>query len=216
MSRPKRIILVRHGQSTGNLDKSAYQLKQDSALEITEKGKLQVELAALELRNKVESGANIFYVSPYSRTRQTATILQQRLGGDWREDPRLREQEWHNRIHDAIISPTYGSDMHKEQLEYGQFFYRFAGAESCADVYDRASSFLDSLYRHFEKPDFPENCFIITHGCFMRVFLMRWMHWTVEAFENLKNPRNAEYWTLERQDDGKYKLIADLNWIDLT
>jgi hypothetical protein len=35
---------------------------------------------------------------------------------------------------------------------------------------------------------------------------MRWFHWTVEYFESLNNPDNAELRTLIRTDDGQYSL----------
>jgi len=44
----------------------------------------------------------------------------------------------------------------------------------------------------------------------MRVFLMRWFHFTIEEFEFLKNPRNAEFVVLELQTNGKYKLTTEL------
>ncbi len=71
---------------------------------------------------------------------------------------------------------------------YGHFFYRFAQGESGADVYDRVGGFLESLYRSFEAPDHPPNVLLVTHGLAMRLFCMRWFHWTVAEFESLSNP----------------------------
>lgn len=36
--RPKRIILIRHGESEGNVDKNIYEQKPDYALELTHRG----------------------------------------------------------------------------------------------------------------------------------------------------------------------------------
>ena len=33
---------------------------------------------------------------------------------------------------------------------------------------------------------------LLTHGLALRVFLMRWFHWTVDQFMNVYNPPNAE------------------------
>ena len=71
---------------------------------------------------------------------------------------------------------------------YGTFYYRISEGESGADVYDRVSDFFGTLHRDFEKPDFPANALIVTHGMTLRLFLMRWFHWTVEEFEQLANP----------------------------
>jgi broad specificity phosphatase PhoE len=43
--RPKRIILIRHGESEGNLDSGIYQLKPDYTLELTKKGLRQADKA---------------------------------------------------------------------------------------------------------------------------------------------------------------------------
>ena len=32
---------------------------------------------------------------------------------------------------------------------------------------------------------------IVTHGLTMRLFCMRWFHWSVEYFESLENPETA-------------------------
>ena len=80
----------------------------------------------------------------------------------------------------------------------------------CADVYDRISTFLETLHRDFIKNDYPKNCIIVTHGMTMRVFLMRWFHMSVEAFEFLRNPKNAQFVIMELQDNGKYKLTTEL------
>ena len=85
----------------------------------------------------------------------------------------------------------YDSKQEIERKSYGHFYYRFNGGESCADVYDRISNFFDSLFRDFEKKDFPKTCAIVSHGMALRVFLMRWFHLTVEEFELLKNPMNC-------------------------
>jgi hypothetical protein len=40
----------------------------------------------------------------------------------------------------------------------------------------------------------------------MRLFLMRWFHWSVEYFESLENPEFCEIRTLVRQESGRYVL----------
>ena len=103
-----------------------------------------------------------------------------------REEPRLREQDWGNwqDRDDVRLQKAYRD-------AYGHFFYRFAQGESGADVYDRVGGFLESLYRSFEAPDHPPNVLLVTHGLAMRLFCMRWFHWTVAEFESLSNPGNA-------------------------
>lgn len=123
------------------------------------------------------------------------------------EDPRLREQEWAG----ALRKDGYLSELENERDAFGHFYYRFDGGESCADVYDRISSFLNTMYRDFEKEHFAENVIIVTHGMALRVFLMRFFHLSVEMFEELKNPKNCQSVMLKRNDIGKYDLIKGLD-----
>lgn len=83
--------------------------------------------------------------------------------------------------------------------------------ESCADVYDRLSGFFDTLHRDFEKADFLQNVVIVTHGMAIRLFLMKWFHWTVKDFERIANPCNCQIIEMQLQKNGKYKLVSDMD-----
>lgn len=207
--KPKRIILIRHGESEGNLDRNTYANKQDYKLLLTTHGVNQAEHAGAELKKIIGDENAIFYVSPLWRTRMTFEHIARHLDRDkfrWREDPRLREQEWgHFRDLKANIQ------IDDERNKFGTFYYRIKDGESCADVFDRMSDFMHSLYRSFEKESFEENVVIITHGMTLRMFLMRWYHWTVEEFETLRNPKNCEIVQMQLNTaNNKYELISDL------
>ena len=202
MARPRRIVLVRHGESWGNVDDSAYERVPDHALPLTERGRGQAEALGGQLRALFGRERVSVYVSPYRRTHESL----QRFGLDpgllrIREEPRLREQDWGNwqDREDVRRQKQYRN-------AYGHFFYRFAQGESGADVYDRVGAFLESLHRSFADPDHPPNVLLVTHGLTMRLFCMRWFHWTVAEFEALSNPGNGEMRILERDKDGTYTL----------
>jgi len=202
MGRPHRIVLIRHGESQGNLDDSIYERVPDHALELTGHGQRQAEHAGVRLREVFGAERVQAFVSPYRRTWQTYRLLglDPRLV-EAREEPRLREQDWGNWQDQE--------DIHRQRKArdaYGHFFYRFAMGESGADVHDRVGSFLETLYRAFDKPDFPPNVLLVTHGLTMRLFCMRWFHWTVEEFETLSNPFNGETRMLLLGADGHYDL----------
>ncbi|MCW5253383.1 MULTISPECIES: histidine phosphatase family protein [unclassified Streptomyces] len=202
MARPRRIVLVRHGESTGNVDDSVYERVPDHALALTEQGRAQAEETGKRLRTVFDGERVSVYVSPYRRTHQTL----QAFGLDpalirVREEPRLREQDWGNwQERDDVRSQKTFRDT------YGHFYYRFAQGESGADVYDRVGNFLESLFRSFEAPDHPPNVLLVTHGLAMRLFCMRWFHWTVAEFESLVNPGNGETRMLVLGENGKYTL----------
>ena len=52
---------------------------------------------------------------------------------------------------------------------------------SGADVFDRVSMFLETLYRDMKKGICGKNTIIISHGLFCRLFLTRYYHWTVSV-----------------------------------
>jgi broad specificity phosphatase PhoE len=207
--KPNRIILIRHGESEGNIDRNTYAIKQDFKLLLTQDGIQQAEEAGRQLKEKIGDERLIFYVSPLWRTRMTFEHIARHFDEQkyrLREDPRLREQEWgHFRDLKANVQ------IDDERNKFGTFYYRIKDGESCADVYDRMSDFLHSLYRDFEKPHFPPNVIIVTHGMTLRIFLMRWFRWTVEEFDSLRNPRNCEMVEMVLDNaTGKYKITSEL------
>jgi broad specificity phosphatase PhoE len=206
--KPRRILLIRHGESEGNVDKTVYGLKPDYALRLTDRGRAQARAAGLALREMLGDDSVMAYVSPLFRTRETFRGLAEAFAPGQvahREDPRLREQEW-GHLRDAADCDRVDA----ERDAYGTFYFRIPDGESAADVFDRVSDFLDTLHRDFEKPDFPPACLLVTHGMTLRLFLMRWFHLTVEDFETLRNPPNCAIVQLELQHDGKYRLLTEM------
>ncbi|WP_340557232.1 histidine phosphatase family protein [Streptomyces sp. GSL17-111] len=202
MARPRRIVLLRHGESEGNADDSVYSRVPDHALRLTPEGRRQAARAGAELRALFGDERVSAYVSPYRRTHETFREL--RLDPTLvrvREEPRLREQDWGNwQDRDDVRGQKAARNA------YGHFFYRFSQGESGADVYDRVDAFLESLWRSFQAADHPPNVLLVTHGLTMRLFCMRWMHWTVAEFESLSNPDNGETRALVLGPEGRYHL----------
>ncbi|KAJ4837072.1 hypothetical protein Tsubulata_008449 [Turnera subulata] len=219
--RPRRIILIRHGQSEGNVDEAVYTRVADPKIPLTDKGRAQAKECGKKMREMIErDGADdwkvYFYVSPYRRTRETLQNLAQafersRIAG-MREEPRLREQDFGN-----------FQDREKMRVEkvfrqlYGRFFYRFPNGESAADVYDRitAKGFRETLRADIDIGRFQPpgersqnmNVVIVSHGLTLRVFLMRWYKWTVQQFEGLHNFNNAGMIVMEKGYGGRYSLL---------
>lgn len=216
--KPRRIILVRHGQSEGNVDKHVYGQKPDYALNLTLKGRMQAFMAGKKLYNLGGSTA-FYYVSPLFRTKQTFEQLLAGLINERRskttehlefppflEEPRLREQEWGH-----LKTSMECDSIDHERDAYGTFYYRIPDGESAADVYDRVSDFIGAMHRDFEKISYPNTAVLVTHGMAIRLFLMRWLHWTVEEFETYKNPDNCAIVVMELNEaTGKYQLKTEL------
>lgn len=206
--RPKRIILIRHGESSANVDRYLFGQIPDYTIELTEKGCMQARVAGCKLKELVGDESIYFYVSPFWRTRSTFENIVRSIPRSqfvYSEEPRLREQEWGylrcNEDFDKIC---------RERREYGTFYYRIPGGESGTDVYDRIDDLLGSMYRDFRREDYPENCVLVTHSLTIRLFLMRYYHLTVEEFEQMLSPDNCELVVMNLQDDGCYRLDYEI------
>lgn len=207
--RPKRIILIRHGESEGNIDHARYQTIQDFALKLSPVGTQQAQQAGMRIKELLENEKIYVYLSPFYRTRETFQFIRESIANNIVkaiEDPRIREQDWGHLRH-----PDDNKGIIEERDNFSTFYYRIPDGESGADVYDRVSSFLDTLHRDFEKTDFPENALIVSHGLTMRLFLMRWFHWSVEEYESLHNPQNCQIVIMEKQMDNHYILSSELS-----
>lgn len=208
--KPQRIFVVRHGQSEGNVDRAVYKTTPDYALQLTKLGHTQASEAGDAISKLIGKQSVQYYVSPFWRARQTYLGIKRKNISNrsiYYEDPRIREQEWNQKLGSR---EGYRDNEELERDLYGHFYYRFNGGESCADVYDRMSDFMGTMFRDFQKKKFPRNAVVVTHGMTMRLFLMRWFHTSVEEFEMWSNPKNGEYFLLNLGDDDKYKLVTPL------
>ncbi|TKX21320.1 hypothetical protein C1H76_6394 [Elsinoe australis] len=230
MGKPRMIILIRHAQSEGNLNRDVHQIIPDHRVKLTQEGRKQANEAGYRLREMLRPDDTIrIFTSPYRRTRETTEGLLKSLTESTPEsgpspfsrsaikvyeEPRLREQDFGN------FQPCSAEmeRMWRERADYGHFFYRIPNGESAADAYDRCAGFNESLWRSFGDDDFPSVCILVTHGLMTRVFLMKWYHWTVEYFEDLRNVNHCEFVIMKRQDNagGKYNLESKLRtWSEL-
>jgi broad specificity phosphatase PhoE len=209
--KPDRIFLVRHGESEGNANKAIYKDTPDYTVLLTDKGHKQAIEVGKKIANVIGPSQTVqFYVSPFWRTRQTFIHIAEEFPSEnvrYYEDLRLREQEWGQ---DMVSRKGVDWDGAKARDAYGHTYYRFDDGESCADEYDRKSDIIGTMYRDFEKEDFPRNVVVVFHGMAMRVFIMRWFKASVEEFETWANPKNCEYLLLERGNTGKYKLVTPM------
>ncbi len=207
----KRIILVRNGESTANVDLSQYCTVADWRIPLTTRGAEESVVAGHDLALLLGHEPVYFYFSPYVRSKET---LKQMLIGaakvsrlniiGVREDVRLRDGD--------IGRYSSTDDLQRclrEREEYGKFFYRFPHGESGADVCDRITSFLDAFQR--EKVSFMPNTnvVVLTHGLTIRMFVKRWFHLNVDTFHMMTSPPTGSAVELEQQPNGNFKLNSE-------
>ncbi|KAL9634402.1 MAG: hypothetical protein Q9204_003018 [Flavoplaca sp. TL-2023a] len=221
MGKPRMIILIRHAQSEGNKNREIHQTVPDHRVKLTPEGWKQAEAAGLKLRSLLRPDDTLhFFTSPYRRTRETTEGILNALTSSnpapspfprhtikVYEEPRLREQDFGN----FQPGSSEMARMWSERAEYGHFFYRIPNGESAADAYDRVSGFNDTLWRSFGEDDFASVCVLVTHGLMTRVFLMKWYHFSVEYFEDLRNVDHCEFVVMKRsRENQKYILQNEL------
>ena len=206
--RPKRIILVRHGNSIANNNYDILQNTPDNKIVLSEKGIEQAKEAGKRLKKLIGNESLEFYVSPYKRTIQTYEYILESLKDNLNDciiSPSIREQEYGN----------LQSDMDKqfeEQKKVGVFFYRFKDGESGSDVHARISIFLQYLFRRILSIDYHawDNVVIVSHELTLKFFMMNFLNLPVKEYENIKGLKNAEFWVIEKNEFGKYKVKDDI------
>ncbi|NQU29757.1 MAG: histidine phosphatase family protein, partial [Anaerolineae bacterium] len=77
--KPNRIILIRHGESEGNVDREQYGKIPDFSLNLTKKGIDQARKAGAEIKNIIGAETVGVYLSPFYRTRQTLKYLRENI-----------------------------------------------------------------------------------------------------------------------------------------
>jgi broad specificity phosphatase PhoE len=190
------VKLVRHGTSKANTGEMDPQVVGDFRIPLADIGHEQALSAGAAIGAEFLRGA-LIYTSPYLRARQT---LQGLLDGARvpsgpgqvrvYEDPRLRE-----------VDHGYASVRDQQEMRetHGWFYYRYSGGESPADCFDRTSGFLEGLMRQVPRKN-ADHVLIVTHGLTIRCFVMRFLHLTVEQFEEILNPGNGDIITLANRD----------------
>jgi broad specificity phosphatase PhoE len=149
------LILVRHGESEGNVAASAAEAAgalridvpaRDADVELSERGLRQAE--AVGRRLAADPVPDAVHVSPYRRARTTAEVALAAAAWDpvLRIDERLRDREL------GVLDTFTGRgvrELHPEEAErrrfLGKFYYRPPGGESWADVALRIRSVVPEL-----------------------------------------------------------------------
>ena len=201
-----RVIFIRHGESEANVNRQLTQVVPDHALHLTAEGRRQALDAGERLRCIINDESVKFIVSPYVRTKETLNgILHAWDQSDWQhgwvlEDVRIREQEYGN-----YDSPEI-KKLHLLKQDFGPFYFRFPEGESIADCYDRASLFVESLYRNWND-NRAKNHVIVGHGMMILVTLSRLLRMPVDELLDLDPLTNCEFIVLERPiDDAKFNI----------
>lgn len=223
----KRIFLIRHGESEGNLDLSKHRNLPDPVIPLTPAGKEQAVLAGMALADFIQNESiqkpvilkqkfRLWY-SPYLRTMQTKNEFltgflpcRHLIQGIYQE-PLLIEQRFG--IFDGLTraerqekNPTAFAKMENYSQHGAWFFAKPPEGESQFDLYCRVKAFKDTLWRDALNEENPiENVIIISHGATIRAFMMDFLHKDFDWFDSVQNPPNASIQLIEQEKDGQYR-----------
>mmetsp|Transcript_30115 Transcript_30115/g.46167 ORF Transcript_30115/g.46167 Transcript_30115/m.46167 type:complete len:285 (+) Transcript_30115:77-931(+) len=206
---PRNILILRHGRSLGNEDETLFARMPDWKIPLSTEGRKQAREAGTQIQSLVGKNAPLFfYVSPYRRTKETFDEVRRNLTSSkilmTREEPRLREQDFGN-----FQNPALMQQAKAERVDFGRFFYRFPDGESGADVFDRVAAFCGTFTTDAAQMGRPDaTAVFITHGITARLFVKRWLHWSVDDFEQLHNPPNCGLLHLKRLDGADGTSVA--------
>jgi len=196
---PRRLMIIRHGQSTQNV---ALDLMQDNLEEVLKQQKeirdQDIELTETGVQQAIQTGIylsetnhfDICFASPYMRTMQTANNIIDNIGYDLKifQDFRIREKEF-GRLHGyskAEIQEKYPEE-YEDRKRDGKFYYRLPRGENYLDVMTRVHSFLDKLHRDHAG----EDVLVVTHQVPYLIFRSLFQHLSEKETLNLGDAPNC-------------------------
>ena len=175
---PASLLVVRHGESAGNVARDAAEEagapfidieERDMDVELSELGERQARALGRWMADLGDEAPTIAITSPYRRACRTAEIAAEAAGLDLEilHDERLREREFGvlDRLTKRGIEERF-PDEAAARSRLGKFYHRPPGGESWADVGLRVRSLLDSVTR--EHVD--ERVLIVAHQVVIHMF----------------------------------------------
>lgn len=215
-----RILLVRHGESMGNVDKNVHATMADHAIPLSPRGHRQAIAAGAAIREFYEQlpverrpapGKIRLWNSPYRRTRETADGIMEGAHGliaDRREHILLCEQQFglFDGVPDEelpIRFPNEFAHYDKSERFGGRFWARMPLGESRFDVAARIHQSFGTFRRDASRHNI-HDIVVVCHGVTLRAFVMMWLHLSPEWFDAERNPRNCSVRLLEHGVDRGY------------
>ena len=199
-----RILLVRHGESLGNVDPLIHATTADHAVPLSDRGHAQAREAGTQVAAYLKEQLQDerphvrLWVSPYQRTRQTADAVM-KAARDWITDRvehvLLCEQQWG--LFDGVPERELAERFPREFAHYdmqcrfgGKFWARMPQGESRFDVAKRIHQAFGTFHRDAVEHGI-HDLVVICHGVTLRAFVMMWCHLSPEWFEAERNPSNC-------------------------
>ncbi|KAL1498822.1 hypothetical protein AB1Y20_014125 [Prymnesium parvum] len=178
--RCEEVVLIRHGESEGNVaynrsvagDHSLYSgdfMDRHSGLwRLTDRGREQARAAGAWLASSLSPSYGGYFTSEYLRAMETAALLAL-PSARWRPDVMLRERDWggYDLASQAQRASAYARYEQRRRRE--SLFWAPPGGESLAQVVHRVDSMLLFLNRRYDG----QRVVAVCHGELMWAFRLR-------------------------------------------
>ncbi len=227
MTMPLDLILVRHGESEGNVarrsslsgDNSLFTeefcARHNSRLRLTDRGREQAQAAGTWLKNNIGSRFDRYLVSGYLRAMETAALMDL-PDALWYQDFYLRER-------DLGLFEIMPEDDKKNrfpeayrQYRFDPFYWTPPNGESIAQLCLRIDRVLQTLHRECSE----RRVLIVCHGLVMWAFIVRIERLTPTQFlersqsTNLSDQiRNGQVIHYTRRDPETGSLSNRVDWV---
>jgi len=227
MTMPIDLVLVRHGESEGNVvfgrsrqgDHSGFTAefatRHSSQWRLTLKGQQQAESAGAWIRQHISPVFDRYYVAEYLRAMETAGHLGFAEAA-WYCEFYLRERDWG--IFDNMSfqerRDRYADDLSRRELD--TFFWSPPNGESMANLCLRIDRVLDTLHRECSD----KRVLLVCHGEVMWGFRVRLERMSQETYRELDQSgdrrikiHNCQILHYTRRNPHTADLTDHLNWV---
>ncbi|MBN1325894.1 phosphoglycerate mutase family protein [Candidatus Falkowbacteria bacterium] len=227
MAMPNDLVLVRHGESEGNVIKhaqeqdkkikipAAYYERHSTDWRLTKLGVKQAKMAGKWLRENVDMQFDRYYTSSYNRAKETAAHLQL-PNAHWFPTPYLGERNWGilDQYPVEVRIKKFQADFKSKEIN--AFYWAPPRGESMVQICMRVDRVLDTLHRECDG----KRVIIVCHGEIMWAFRIRIERMTVEQFLGLdqsENPfdriNNCQIIHYTRKDPQSKKVTSHMDWM---
>ena len=226
MGMPVDLVLVRHGESEGNVavhsskrgddrhvENPEFRGRHSSWWRLTPKGVQQAEQAGAWIREHIGSSFDRYYTSAYTRAMETAGHLSL-PNASWYIEPKLRERE---RGKEDLVSSREREllvDSARERKN-APLYWRPLNGESIADTCERIRVMHETLHREADGG----RVIIVCHGEVMeafRVTLERMTHHDYIDWTSSDDPadriNNGQVFHYTRRDPDTGEIGPYLDW----
>jgi len=223
---PIDLVLIRHGQSEGNLAQARsdqgsdeywnvpeFKERHTSRYRLTSAGIAQAKQAGEWVRKNIANSFDRYYCSEYVRALETAAHLGFQ-NAEWFSEFFLREQDMGILAGKSKMERNTQFKSEMERRARDLFYYQPPGGESIATCALRVENFLSTLKASCSG----FRVIVVCHGNIMKAIRIRIERMSQQDFmkfqtDPLYKTYNCQIIWYSRRDPGTCRIARDFNWV---